>query len=139
MHLVILFFLLLAFITFTVLVLTKDSEGARLRERRKRFENRESMSLEEIFNQYYINSNINKLRFKRIWNDVADILQLDAQKLRPSDRFDTELAPVKGYHLEDEQLVDLEECIMMHCQKRNINMNQYKLDTLDDIIRLLVN
>ncbi len=114
-------------------------EEIRLLEKRNRFENRESKSLDEIFNEYYLDSNVHKSEFDRIWNNVTDILQLDAKKLLPHDKFDVELAPVKGFEIGDE-IEDLEEYFLSECHKKHLDIKRdKKIDTLDDLIRLLAN
>jgi len=112
-------------------------EQGRLPEKRKRFEKRETKTLKEIFENYYANLNFDESEFIKTWNEIASILKLDPQKLRPEDRFKDELSPVKGYFVEDE-LSDLEEYLRIKCQKKDISFKGEKIKTLDELIRILL-
>jgi hypothetical protein len=111
-------------------------EQQRLPEKQRRFEDRVSVPIEEIFNQHYAGTGLDRLSVIRTWNDVATILGLDSQKLRPSDRFDREFAPVPGYFLEDE-LADLEDYLFEQCKRRNLNLGRGRIETLNDLIVLM--
>jgi hypothetical protein len=111
-------------------------ERERLPEKRQRFQTRQSISLKEIFEIYYAKDSLNESEFISLWIDIASILELDPEKIRPEDRFDTELAPVKGYMVEDE-LADLEEYFKIQCQRRGIEICHQKISTIDDFIRIL--
>lgn len=108
----------------------------RLPEKRQRFQTRQSTSIKEIFETYYAKDSLNESEFISIWIDIASILELDPEKIRPEDRFDTELAPVKGYMVEDE-LADLEEYFKIQCKRRGIEMGHQKFSTIDDFIRII--
>ena len=73
-----------------------------LKEKLKRFANREELTLDEIYLQFFASMNLPKESFLELWNEVADSLRLPRGKLRPGDRFDKELAPAKGWEYDDE-------------------------------------
>ena len=130
------------FIPFFILVIVVGGiiatliEQRRLPEKRKRFDHRESISLKKIFANYYANANLDESDFRRIWNEVASILELEPQKLRPEDRFENELSPVKGYFVEDE-LLDLQEYLRVGCKNRGSILGKRIIETLDEFIKLL--
>lgn len=67
---------------------------------------------------------------------MASVLKVDAEKLRPSDRFDCELARV--FNLEDE-LDDLQDWVGIECKRRGISIRPQKpYETLDEVVRLLM-
>ena len=106
----------------------------RLQIKQSRFAQRDSMSLESIARTYYPTFNADEVT--RLWVLVAQTLALDAEKLRPTDRFDSEFAPVKGYLTEDE-LVDLEDILSKHCQQHQIEVPK-NLKTLDQFVRFML-
>jgi hypothetical protein len=72
------------------------------RRRVKRFKGREELSLDTIYTRFYAQTNLPKGLVLELWNEVAARLKIPAGKLRPSDRFDREFAPVKGWEFDDE-------------------------------------
>ena len=88
---------------FDVIVITCGSLAAllaygwaanrrRLRERRARFADRPSLPVGEIYAQHYAGCGFDLSCFESEWCYVAELLNLDPTRLRPTDRFDVELA-----------------------------------------------
>lgn len=65
----------------------------------RRFSNRKDMSLNDFYDLFYKSSGIKKELIEEQLNHVAFELPLPATRLLPSDRFDVELAPDKGWNL----------------------------------------
>ena len=111
-------------------------EAKRLVKKQNRFVEREVLDSREIFEMYFASTGYNDKRVNYLWNRIADILHLEAGKLRPNDRFDVELAPVKGHFVEDE-LVDLEDFMRDECKVMSKVKPSLSLKTLDEFIRYL--
>ena len=95
----------------------------------QRFAEREALSAEEIFSTYYAERNFNQLELIRIWQEVTTILKLDSQKVRPYDRFDTELASVYFYQ---KNLDNLDKYLAEKCQD-TVQFGD-EIQTVDDLI-----
>jgi len=72
------------------------------RSRVKRFEDRDDVSLDSIFEKSFASRGLSKSVVFELWREVATFLQLPPGKLRPTDRFDSELSPGKGWEYDDE-------------------------------------
>ncbi|HAZ43752.1 MAG TPA: hypothetical protein DDW76_27665 [Cyanobacteria bacterium UBA11369] len=98
----------------------------------QRFAEREALTVEEIFSKYYAYRNFTQLELIRIWQEVTAILQLEPQKVRPQDRFDTELASL---YLFPQKLADLDKYLAQKCQTTIQFSDEIK--TIDDLIVLI--
>lgn len=74
------------------------------RQRLKRFENRSDLTLEQIYREFFAQQNLPRQLVHELWKEVAESLRLPPGKLRPTDRFDQELAAPKGWEYDDEIL-----------------------------------
>jgi len=72
------------------------------RRRNERFKDREELAMDSIFNQFFAQARLPKALVVELWNEVANALGVPPGKLRPADRFDKELAPVKGWGFDDD-------------------------------------
>jgi hypothetical protein len=72
------------------------------KEKFKRFADRAELKPDEIYARFFSEKNLPKGLVLELWNEVANCLRLSSGKLRPSDRFDKELAPVKGWEFDDD-------------------------------------
>jgi hypothetical protein len=126
-----------AFIGFLVVAAVAAAlfESRRLPKKRARFDNRESTQPSDVFRTHYKDHGITEARFLELWSNAAQILKLDATKLRPSDRFDVELGPVKG-HLAEDEIVDLQEYYSAECKRLGLQHPPH-LQTLGDLVRIL--
>lgn len=71
------------------------------RARASRFADREELSLDEIFSRFYERSGVPKDLVTELWKEAATALGIPGGKLRPTDRLDIELGPIKGFPLVD--------------------------------------
>jgi hypothetical protein len=62
------------------------------RLRAKRFEKRAEVPFDDIFDEHFQKDGIPRDVAERLWNESAMKLRLDPRKLRPTDRFDSELS-----------------------------------------------
>ena len=90
-----------------VFVATWQCESSRRRVRASRIADRQSLSFDDLY-AHQFEGRGSKTHLRNAWDYVAHTLNVDPTRLRPSDRFDKELAPAKGYPVEDE-LGDLED------------------------------
>ena len=99
-----------------------------------RFEERATLSDEDFFNTFYKDSGISKSVIKEIIKDIATATEIPIGKLRPTDRFDHELAPVKGWEFGD-GLIELNWRVMERIEERTKKERIPSLNTVDDYIR----
>lgn len=111
-------------------------EKTRIPQKQSRFNDRESLASEEIFERFYSSSGLPKDNVIRLWLCVAETLKLDAGKLRPTDSFDVELSPVDGFPTPDE-LNDLTDFYKSEWNKLGGVGDPPKIATLDEFIRVL--
>jgi hypothetical protein len=126
--------LIIATLLCVVILVVRISESERVEEKKARIYNRDILSVTTIFQKFYSHANFDEEEFSEVWNEIANILKMEAGKLRPTDRFDYELKSTDGYPVEDE-IVELEYYLRDECKKRSISLEEYKLETLDDFIR----
>ena len=112
------------------------AERVRLCKKRARFSDREELSLDEIYHRYYSDSGLLAGSVCEVWTQIAARLNVAPGLLRPSDRFDTQLSPVRGFPIEDE-LSDVEEYIRGRLARGTGDMDSLKLATLDNVIHLI--
>jgi hypothetical protein len=133
-------YLILTFLAAALLVcgrLAYRIEAKRLPTKRARFADRENLNVEEIYERYFSDSGLKKEEVIDLWIKIAQTLHLEPGRLRPTDRFDAELAPVRGYLVEDE-LVDLEDLVRHHFQGRWQKSKAAKPCDLNQFINMLL-
>ena len=69
--------------------------------RAERFGDREDLSINEWQQRFYPDVGIDSARLGEALNDLACNLGIPAGKLRPTDKFDFELAPMSGWEPDD--------------------------------------
>lgn len=126
---------LLAFLIACVLV-GLHLEKTRIQRKRARFSGREPLTPEQIFSRYYSTSELSITSVSKTWNDIARLLKIDPQLLRPEDRLDIQLTPEKGFPMEDE-LADLNEYIQTATANTSATTDRRALVTVNDIIHLV--
>lgn len=90
-----------------ILYLAWRTNDVRRLMRRKRFELRTSLSLDEIYAEVLTknpNLNMDFSTFCKHWGRISAIMDCDPLKLRPEDSFSDVLSAVKGFPCEDECL-----------------------------------
>jgi hypothetical protein len=121
-------------------VLARRMQARRLPEKRARFAGREPLGAGEIYARFYGHESFARKPFEELWQKMAESLKLDASLLRPTDRFDTELAPVKGHMVEDE-MIDLEELAIRELKRSGRSATLLKAlapKDIDGLVRLLL-
>lgn len=107
------------------------------RVRRNRLTGREAMSPEEIYAQYFDAAGLQQEVLVRQWREAASSLELPAELLRPTDRFDTELKPLAGWPLYDDQIEDLFAWATRRAKALGTAIDLTGVQTLGDFVTLL--
>lgn len=69
--------------------------------RKARFSARDDISFDDFVGRYYKGEPLDHLRLRQALDEVARVIDVSPGRLRPTDRFDVELAPEKGWELDD--------------------------------------
>jgi hypothetical protein len=101
--------------------------------RLNRFKNREELSADIIYTEFFATNNLQKELVSQLWNEVASLLHIPPGKLRPSDRFDKELAPVQDWEFDDETL-EVSWAAQRRLQKLGIAADISRIQTLRDYV-----
>jgi hypothetical protein len=91
-----------------------------------------------MFAQYYANTGFEKGIVVRLWQECARALKIPEEQLRPTDRFDVELAAVDIWASLDDTREDLAAYAMSQAKRAGATIDFKTLETLDDLIRQLV-
>ena len=108
------------------------------RQRQKRFENRPNLSADHIYANFVAGRNLPKEFVCELWNEVAESLQLSAGRLRPSDRFDEELAAPKGWEFDDE-ILDLQWAAKRRLKQIGTQVDLSQIKTVGDYVEFFCN
>ena len=103
------------------------------RRKLERFADREDLSLDSIYSRFLAANNLPKGLVLELWNEVANRLRVPPGKLRPSDRFDNELAPVKGWELDDDT-VEVHWAAQRRLKSLGVNADTGEVRTLRDYV-----
>ena len=105
------------------------------RLRRKRFDYRPELNLDEIYREYFAAKKLPKDLTCELWKEVSETLRLPFGKLRPTDRFDQELAAPKGWEYDDE-IVDLQWAAERRLKRIGGQADLSQIKTVADYIEL---
>ncbi len=103
------------------------------RRRLQRFTNREDLSFDDIYSQFFRKSDLPKDQVMELWNEVAKALSLPPGKLRPTDRFAKELAPVEGWEFDDD-IVEVYWAADRRLKKMGLKVDHSNVHTLGDYV-----
>ena len=103
------------------------------RQRLKRIENRPTLSMDQIYADFFAHRNLPKDQVCELWSEVANLLQLPTGKLRPGDRFDQELAPQKGWEHDDE-IITVQWAAERRLKKSGAKADLSRIKTLADYV-----
>jgi hypothetical protein len=95
---------------------------------------RESLNDEAVFSTFYQKHGLAKESVLEVWNEIAATLKLPPDKLRPTDRFGSNI----GTHfITSEDLDSLFELGERRASRLNMSVNFGELTTVDDYVRAL--
>jgi hypothetical protein len=98
------------------------------------FADREELSSDSIYRAFFAEQDLPKGLVIELWDEVASPLRLPPGKLRPSDRFDRELAPVRGWEFDDD-IVEVHWAAQRRLKKLSVDADISKIQTLQDYVR----
>lgn len=101
---------------------------------RRRFKHRREVSEFEVCKWYASSPCEDVIKY---WKSIGLGLGISWRVLRPSDRFDSELKPVKGFEFEDDSL-NVMDLIAEVAEERGIIPNTINVNTLDDVMKFLL-
>jgi hypothetical protein len=113
------------------------SYAATRRKRRTIFGGREPLPAEEIYARYYAGSGLDERVAVRLWSECAAKLKVLDGKLRPTDRFEHELAAAGFWSSLDDPREDLADYARVRAKKHGTTIDLESPKTLDDLIRQL--
>ena len=105
----------------------------RLPRKLQRFQGREKLSIGQIHERFYPRADVTFLA--ELWGEIASATEVPAGLIRPTDRFDQELAPVKGFEIVS-KIEELQEVFTRRCKDCQIDYRNARIETVDDYIRL---
>ena len=103
------------------------------RQRLKRFENRPDLGFDEIYDDFFSNKGLPKELVHELWNEVCTTLDVPTGKLRPTDRFDQELAAPKGWEFDDD-IVDLQLASKRRLKQNGTQADLSQIRTVADYV-----
>jgi len=109
---------------------TKKAEVKKL----QRLADRDSISAEEFYLKYYVNTDLPKNNVISLLEEIAIATEIPKEKIRPNDRFSLELAPEKGWELDDGLFLFLAKWKKL-LAKNNLAIDFNSINTVDDFIR----
>jgi len=107
------------------------------RRRQAIFDGRESLTADEIFVRYYADSGLVKSVVVRLWSECTAKLKIQPEKLRPTDRFEHELAASDFWSSLDDPREDLARYAMVEGKRFGVTIDLAGIKTLDELIRRL--
>lgn len=131
--LLILFLLILIFVVVDINIIQPSGKTQRLR----RFKGRKELPLEEFISKFYSDIKINPEVVSEVLNVVGTALDIPLGLLRPSDKFNEELAPPDGHEFSD-GIVDIDFYLSDYLKKGGYSLDK-NLDSIDDLIRFIAN
>lgn len=134
-------FLLILFILVLEIRSGHVEDREKLLERQNRFKDRESMTLEEIYQNFYFSTGLPKGEVIRLWLKAADLVEFDPKKLRPTDHSDKELVR-RQYSSYSNWSFDIDMVALLVFYNKEWKAlgkagDPPKIKTLDDFIRAL--
>jgi hypothetical protein len=108
------------------------------RKRLKRFEGRPDLSLDQIYANYFACKNMPKELVCELWNEVSKSLHLPSGKLRPTDRFDQELAAPKGWEFDDD-IVEVQWAAERRLKRSGTQADLSQIKTIADYVEFFCN
>jgi hypothetical protein len=105
------------------------------RLRLKRFEDRSDLSLDQIYAEFFASKNLPKQLACELWREVSTSLRLPPGKLRPTDRFDQELAAPKGWEYDDD-IVEIQWAAERRLKQSGTQADLSQIKTVADYVEL---
>lgn len=108
------------------------------RQKLKRFEDRSDLNMDQIYAEFFASKNLPKELACELWNEVSGSLQLPPGKLRPTDRFDQELAAPKGWEYDDD-IVEVQWAAERRLKQSGTKADLSRIKTVADYVEFFCN
>ena len=106
------------------------------RERTARLSGREDFGSDVIYSQFFEKNHLPRELTLELWNEVARSLGVPPGKLRPTDRFDKELAPVEEW---DDDIVEVEWAAQRRLRRSKTKADLSQIKTGGDYVEFFCN
>jgi hypothetical protein len=93
---------------------------------------REELSNDEIYQKFYASTDLEKPIVIELWHEVADILEVPATRLRPSDKFGKD---VGVYWITSEKLDELGVVAKKRAETLGKSIDLTAIDTVDAYVK----
>jgi hypothetical protein len=100
-----------------------------------RFAERPAMPFDAFFQTYYVGK-IDAVTLEELLRHAANELALPAEKLLPSDRFDVELRPARGWEMDSGKGILLSELVKL-ARTKGVQVDVQQISTLDDYLKAM--
>jgi hypothetical protein len=122
-------------IAATVIFINYFNQG--YKKKIERFEGRETLTFDQIYERYFEKKDLDKSKVFELWNEIEDTLELPKGLIRPTDSFDKELAPAKGYEWDD-QIIGITWDAERRMKKAGKKIDLQKIKTVEDYIMTFI-
>jgi hypothetical protein len=93
---------------------------------------REALDDDAVYSRFYAGAGLSKSEVLKSWHDIADTLRVPAERLRPDDRFGTD---VGVYWITSDELDELAEKGRKRAKELGLTVDPEKLSTVDEYVR----
>lgn len=100
-----------------------------------RFADRSAMPFDAFFQTFYAEK-IDPVTLEELLRHAANELEIPAEKLLPSDRFDVELRPATGWEMDSGKGILLSELNTL-AQTKSVRVDLQQITTLDDYLNAM--
>lgn len=100
-----------------------------------RLSKREAFDDNQIYEHFYAQSDFGQPEVMELWHEVADVLRVPAEKMRPEDKLGKD---VGVYWLTSEELDELGEIAQRRAKQKGLSFEPESIQTVDDYVRLLL-
>ena|SRR5579863_1353686 len=95
---------------------------------------RPSMTVDLIYSTYYADSGLVKEDVVELWSEIANVLRIPRENLRPADRFGTDIG---WWQITSEDLDTLSEKATKRAGKLGVAIDPSRISTVDEYVRAL--
>jgi hypothetical protein len=95
---------------------------------------REALTDEEIYRRFYASLGLNKTEVIELWHEIAEILRVPAERMRPSDKFGKDIG---AYWITSEELDILSTAAQLRAKLRGLTIDLASIKTVDDYVKRL--
>lgn len=92
------------------------------------------LNYDEIYQQFYASSGLDKASMIEVWQEIAQVLKVPAERLRPTDKFGKDIG---AYWITSEALDTLGELAQQRAKRLGIAIDLASIMTVDDYVKKL--